>query len=392
MNRQSHWLKEIAVAGTALIAAAAMTACAQSDGGKTPQNGLPAANPDLKGTVTIGAVLPLTGVNATIGKDQQRGIDLAVATINSKDGVLGGKKLQVKIEDSEGRAPSAIQAARKLVSVDKVPVVLGEYSSGNTIPMQQFLQKSGVVGINVGSSSIDVRTLGDYQFSVIGLDDVAGSYSANALNDRGYKSIAILAPNNSYGSGIVKSVSDAFTKLGGNVAAKELYTEGQSDYRQELNRLKKASPDAYVLTTYGKDGTTINKEAYELGMTDKPVFDIYMSQDIPDADPASVEGRRGMDVNAIADSGKDYRAAYKKAFGEDFITSFNGLAYDAVQVAALAIDKAGSVDANQIQAALTAVSNDFVGVTGPIIFDKDGQRSEQPYVLATVKDGKIIPE
>lgn len=392
MNRQTHWLRTIAVAGTALIAATALTACGSSDSAKTSNTSMPAANPDLKGTVTIGAVLPLTGVNATIGKDQQRGIDLAVATINSKNGVLGGKKLQVKIEDSEGRAPSAIQAARKLVSVDKVPIVIGEYSSGNTIPMDQFLQKSGVVGLNPGSSSIEVRTLGDFEFSTIGLDDVAGAYASKALSDRGYKSISILAPNNAYGSGIVKSVEDSFTGMGGKAVAKELYTEGQADYRQELNRLKQAAPDAYVLTTYGKDGTTINKEAYELGLTDKPVFDIYMSQDIPDADPASVEGRTGMDVNAIADSGKPYRAAYKKAFGEDFISSFNGLTYDSVQMAALAIDKAGSTDAAAIKAVLPEISKTFVGVTGPILFDKDGQRTTQPYVLATVKNGKIIPQ
>src|SRR5207249_3422627 len=139
------------------------------------------------------AVLPLTGANATVGADQQRGIDLAVAQINAGNGVLG-HKLAVSVEDSQGQTTSTIDAARKLVAVAGVPVVIGEYASGNTIPMQQFLEQSSVVGINVGSSSVELRGTGDMQFSTIGLDDKAGEFSANTLYDKGYRKVAILAP------------------------------------------------------------------------------------------------------------------------------------------------------------------------------------------------------
>lgn len=366
-----------------------LSACG-SDKSEKKTADLPSANSSLQGTVTLGAVLPLTGTNATIGKDQQRGIELAVAKINAGDGVLG-KKLVVKIENSEGRAESAIQAARKLVSVDKVPAVIGEYSSGISIPMQQFLQSQGVVGVNPGSSSIELRKTGALQFSTIGLDDVAGAFTADALHEEGYKSIAVLAPNNSYGTGIVSSVSDAFKKLGGEVATSGLYTEGQTDYRQELGRLKDSKPDAYVVTTYGKDGTVINKEIYELGMTDKPVFDIYLSQDVPDADPKSVEGRIGMDVNSTSAAGKSYADDYQAAYGEKFISSFSGYAYDAVSMLAASINKAKSEQPKDIAAALFEISKTFEGVTGPIAFDADGQRSKQPYLVAVVKNGEIVP-
>jgi branched-chain amino acid transport system substrate-binding protein len=373
-----------------LVLALSLSACG-SDKSENSKSDLPSANTSLKGTLKLGAVLPLTGTNATIGKDQQRGVELAVAKINEGDGVLG-KKLAVDIEDSQGTADAAIQAAKKLVSVGGVPAVIGEYSSGNSIPMQQYLQSQGVVGVNPGSSSIEMRTTGSLQFSTIGLDDVAGAFTADALWDKGYKSIAILAPNNSYGTGIVASVSKAFEKLGGTVSTTGLYTEGQSDYRQELNRLKDADPDAYVITTYGKDGTVINKEIYELGMTEKPVFDIYLSQDVPDADPKSVEGRIGMDVNSISPDGQSYADYYEKTYGEKFISSFNGYAYDAVMLLADAINEAGSTDPQKIADTLTEVSKTYDGVTGPIVLDDDGQRSKQPYVIAEVKDGEIIPQ
>jgi branched-chain amino acid transport system substrate-binding protein len=371
----------------ALATGCATTEASGSAGTRPPTTPLPAANPALSGTITIGAVLPLTGANATVGADQQRGIELAVAQINAGSGVLG-QKLAVAVEDSQGQSTSTIDAARKLVAVSTVPVVIGEYASGNTIPMQQFLEQSSVVGINVGSSSIELRSTGDMQFSTIGLDDKAGEFSANALYDKGFRKVAILAPNNAYGTGIARSVTDAFTGKGGQVVASELYTEGQPNYRQELARLAGAAPDAYVVTTYGRDGATINAEMYELAMTDKPVFDIYMSQDVPDSDAKAVEGRIGMDVTASIGSG-EYATYYRQTYGEGFITSFSGFAYDAVQLAALAIEKAGAPDAAKVAAAVPGVAASHQGVTGPLAIGPDGQRLAQPYALGTVRDGKI---
>lgn len=359
-----------------------------SDGEASEDVGGEAAG--LDGTLTIGAVLPLTGSSATVGMDQQRGIELAVEEINANGGVLG-KALVVRIEDSEGRAESAIQAAQKLVNVDDVPVIIGEYSSGNTIPMQQFLQEQGVVGLNPGSSSSLVRDNGDLQFSTIGLDNVAGEFSAQSLRDAGYESISIIAPNNAYGSGAAENVTNYFEELGGAVNTSVLYTEGQTDYRQDLERLRSSDPDAYVVTMYGQDGTVVNRQMFELGLSEKPVFHIYLSMDIPDADPASVEGQWGMDVGITGDAGEAYAQAYEDSFGEPFVTAFNGFSYDATIMAAEAINAAGSADSADIAEALPGVSQDYNGVTGEIRFDADGQRTSQEYLIADVRDGQIVP-
>lgn len=374
-----------ATAALSLLTGCAKTAESTTTAAQTTP--LPAANPALTGDITIGAVLPLTGTNATVGKDQQRGIELAVAKINAANGVLG-KKLIVQVEDSQGQTTATIAAARKLVTVSHVPVVLGEYASGNTIPMQQYLEQSSIVGVNVGSSSIELRKTGALQFSTIGLDDKVGEFSANTLYDKGIHSIAILAPNNAYGTGLAKSVTDVFTGKGGQVVATGLYTEGQPDYRAELTRLSNANPDAYVVTTYGKDGATINAEMFQLGLTRKPVFDIYMSQDVPDSDAKAVEGRTGMDVKSAVGGG-DYATYYRQTYGEEFITSFSGFTYDAVHLIAAAIDKAGVAESGKIAAAVPEVAAAYQGVTGPLAVGPDGQRLSQPYALGTVANGKI---
>lgn len=384
-----------------LLSAAALVLTACGGGGTSEEPGTSApedsnesdtagdGGDELDGTITIGAVLPLTGSSATIGMDQERGVALALEEINSSGGVLG-KALEVKIEDSEGRAESAIQAAQKLVNVDGVPLIVGAYSSGITIPMQQYLQEQGIVGVNPGSSSALVAENGDMQFSVIGLDNVAGKFAAESLWDAGYKTIGFMAPNNAYGSGLGDNVTEFFEELGGTVNETVLYTEGQTDYRQDVERLKAADPDAYVVTMYGEEGTVVNRQMYELGLNDKPVFHIYTSMDIPDSDPLSVEGHWGMDVGITGSTGGAYAERYQAAYGESFVSAFNGFAYDAVMLTAAAIEKAGSAEPEAIAQAITEVIP-YEGVTGEIDLDENGQRITLKYLLADVVDGEIVP-
>lgn len=380
------------IALMAIVCVVAFGACgSDDDASQSAAAGAQASadkpNPDLKGEITLGAVLPLTGASATIGKDQQRGLELAVKKVNAGKGVLG-KKLAVKVEDSEGAAPSSLNAARKLVGVDKVPVVIGEYTSGNTIPVGQYLQERKVVHINPGSSSPEIADIGDFSFSTIGLDNIAGAYTAEKLAEAGYKKAAFLAPNNAYGTGVLNATRAALEKSGGQVVAPVLYTEGRSDYRQELQRIKDADADVVIYTAYGTEAATINKQAFELGMDAKKFFAIYLTMCTTDADKQAVEGQQGMDVNYIGPSGKDYEAAYRAEYGEGFRTSFSGYTYDAVMMAAQAINDAGSDDPAKIRAALAKIAG-YDGVTGAIAFDENGQRKEQPYLVATMKDGKL---
>lgn len=337
--------------------------------------------------VTLGAVLPLSGASATIGEDQRRGIELAVEKINAEGGVLG-RKLAVSVEDSGGRAQSAIDAARKLVSVGKVPVVIGEYSSGNTIPVGQYLQREGVVHINPGSSSPKIKEIGDFSFSTIGLDDVAGKFTAKAVYDMGHRKAVFLAPNNAYGQGVFNETKAAFEKMGGKIVADLLYTEGQSNYRRELQRVAAAKPDVIIYSGYGQEAATINREAFELGLNKTPWFGIYLSMCTADSRPETVEGQKGMEVNYVGPDGAWYRDAYRKKYGKDFATTFSGYAYDAVMIAAAAIRKAGSAEPAKIRDAMKGLGA-FAGATGPIAFDADGQRSEQPYIVVTYTGGEL---
>ena len=338
--------------------------------------------------VVIGAILPLSGASATQGEDQRRGMELALEKINASGGVLGGT-LKIVTEDSAGRAPTALDAAKKLVTVDNVPVVIGEFSSGITIPIAEYLAQQNRVHFNIGSTSTDLRKIKGPFYSVIGLDDVSGAFSAQDVIDRGAKKVAIIAPNNAYGQGVVDAFGNKFKELGGTIAGTVMYTEGQTSYRRELQQLEKSAPDMYVYTAYGKESATINRESFELGLSDTPWYAIYLTMCTADSDAQYIEGQLGMDLNYVGPAGADYESTYKGKFGGSFLTTFNGFAYDAVMLTAAAINKAQSDDPRAISKAVTELGKKYEGVTGEIVFDSEHPRMSQPYLKLKIADGKV---
>ncbi|MFJ4286885.1 ABC transporter substrate-binding protein [Paenarthrobacter nicotinovorans] len=372
--------KTLLAAGSAVVLLAA-SGCA---GTGTAASGDPASGD----SITLGAVLPLTGASATIGADQRRGIDLAVEQINAAGGVLG-KKLSVAVEDSQGTANSALDAARKLVSVTKVPAVIGEYSSGVTVPVGTYLQEQHVVHLNVGSSSPAIANIGNYSFSTIGLDTLASSFTAQELIKARQKTAVVIAPNNSYGEGVATTLKAAYEQLGGKISDSVLYTEGQTDYRAELQRAKQSNPDVFVYSAYGQEAATINKQAFELGMTGTPWYGIYLTMCTGDSDPSVVEGQQGMDVNYTGPDGSAYVAAYKEKFGQDLSSTYSAYAYDAVKLVARAIEDGKSAKADDIRSNLANRNEAYAGVTGPIAFDAHNQRREQPYAVLSFTNGAI---
>jgi branched-chain amino acid transport system substrate-binding protein len=339
--------------------------------------------------VVFGAVLPLTGASASIGEDQRRGVELAVEKINADGGVLG-KPLNVVIEDSAGNAQGALNAAKKLVSVDGAKVVLGEYSSGITVPLREALAHEGVVHVNVGSSSVSLRQKGGgTAFSVIGLDDLMARFVAKALHDKGLSKAAVVLPNNSYGESLNGQFATAFKEAGGAVVQTLLYTEGQSSYRRELQQVARFQPDVYLYSAYGQEAAIINREAFELGQKKTPWYGIYLTMCISDSLKETVEGQFGAEVNFIGKDSAWYQEAYTKKYGESFRSAFNGYLYDGVAMAAAAINKANSTDPDAMLQA--ARSLEFHGATGLIKLDGDNERAVQDYLNVIVKDGAVVP-
>ncbi|PWL17632.1 amino acid ABC transporter [Falsochrobactrum shanghaiense] len=339
--------------------------------------------------VVIGAVLPLSGVNASGGEDLRRGMELAVKEVNEKGGVLG-EPLRVIYEDSGNVPQRAIDAARKLVSVDNVALVIGEYSSGITIPLGQYLVAEGVPHLNAVSTSGLVRGIGATSFSMVGLDNVSTKFAAEDVLARGWKRVALMAMNNAFGQGIASNFKSQFEEMGGEVATTIIYTSGQTSYRRELQQAEGVEPDAYVFTAYGADGGLLMQESYELGLHDKPWYSIQVTMHDADTPAEFKEGLIGMDVDYTAAGDDSYSKAYEAAYGQSFASAWSGYAHDTILFAAAALEKAGGTDRAAVLKGIAQVGDEGItGATGELKLDKDGQRLWQPYQKLKIVDGKL---
>jgi branched-chain amino acid transport system substrate-binding protein len=338
--------------------------------------------------ISIGAILPLTGGSSENGVDQQRGIELAVKEINAKGGVLG-EPLKVIFEDSAGNPMTGLSAVKKLTQVNDVPVVIGSFSSSVTIPVGQYLQQQQRVHINISGTSTDIRNIGNYSYSVIGLDNLSSQFSAEDVYKLGYRRVALIAPNGAYGQGTVKQFSKFFKSQGGEIVGTVLYKMGQPSFRSELDRLRRLKPDVYVYTSYGQDAIVLNRDAYQLGLNQTPWYGKYLTMSTGDSPQEYSNGQIGMEVQSIGEDGQHYVTAYQEAYNKAPQSAYGSFAYDATILAAKAIETAKSADAASIQKAMLEIAPSYVGITGKLNLDSDHMRQTQPYKRVKMSQGKV---
>jgi len=364
----------------ALIIAVAMlmgTACGSTKPTATSGNTQPTSAPiAASGTIKIGAILPLTGASAHEGGEMHNAAQLAMNEVNALGGI-SGKKLEIIFEDDEDTPQPGIDAAHKLIDVNQVPVIIGSFSSGVTLPIAQYANQKGVVVINPGSTSPKLAEVGPYLFSTIGLDNLMGTEVANFALSEGMKKCAILIPNNQYGLGMEEYLNKAFTAGGGEIVAKVEYTLKQTDYRAELERLFVNKPECVLYSAYGEESKVISRQVFEMGVQVK-WYDGYVDMCTAVADPTTVQGHKGLEPAMFIPEAVGFRARYKTAFGAEPTSSFSLYTYDAVWLAALTMGMVGTNPAD-IQKGLPLAAIHYRGASGAIEFDANGQRLSQVY-------------
>lgn len=360
--------------------------------------------------VKIGLFTPLTGTSSIVGQDMLRGVEMAIDAINAGiavpmmdgttmqvgPGVLGGQ-ISLLVEDAESRPQGAMDAARKLVTVDQVAVLLGEYSSGRTLPVGQFATENGVPHISIGANSPLLREVGagGYFFNAIGLADLQGAKLVEmAMAEDGARSVATLFPNNAWGVG-VEAATCAAAEAAGITCTPVRYEEQKTDYRAEIRQAMASNPDTVIFFAYGADAILILRQAFELGIdvaTDWLAAE--MSNWTADVAPTPEigEGIRGIEHAVAGDLYETaYHAPYVARYGEEPLTVFGAFGYDAAMIAALAIQQAGTTDHDAVRDAIRAVAETYQGVTGNLAFDADGMRLVQDYGTFIYQAGVMTP-
>lgn len=337
-----------------------------------------------KGVVTIGGIIPSTGVAAEYGANENDAINLAVGEINNAGGLLG-KELKVVLEDTKCDAKEGASAVTKLINVNKVDVLASFECSGPTfsgVPVAASNKKMFVAAV---STAPGLAAKGEYVFRITPNDAAQGTDLANAVYSRGYKNVAVLYLNNDYGVGI-KNVLVA--NYQGKVVAAEAIATEASDFKTELTKIKGLNPDVVVLVLLGKQYVTAFKQMKELGLKAQVFGSETFKDDSILKDIGSLaEGVFATHYSSVSSSVRDaWSAKMKSKYGKE-PGVFADFAYDLVMVYAEAIKKAGVVDSDSIKTAMQGLKYD--GVTGVTEFDIDGEVKGKSFSLYVVKNGKF---
>lgn len=363
------------IAALMLVALCTLAACGSAGGGGSQD------------PIKIGVIANITGPDTTNGRDSVRGITLATEQINDRGGV-DGRKIKLIVEDAEYKAVSGVNAARKLIDVDHVTALISNAGSAVVVPVAKFAQARGTLLMNTGASSTQLRPLKGIVYSVLPLDDNFSGGFAKWVYGLGVRRPAVLMPDNPFGTGLNTAFSDAFRKLGGSVVASVDFKEGQQDYRPDLQRIVSSNTQAIVTGAYGADAALLWKQSHQLGLH-VPWLVAY-----PTGLPIkNAQGQLfGVDLGYDLPAGKAFRAQYEKRFHAQAQTASAVYAYDGMKMLGAALQRSHGKGATTLGTALTQVARNFVGATGRIAFDQDGQRSSVPYVfLRQLDNGDFVP-
>lgn len=344
-------------------------------------------------TIKIGVNLELSGKVAGYGTQEKAGIELAADQIN-KDGGILGKKVKLVIKDNKSDNNEAATASANLATNDGVVAIIGPATSGASKAVIPNITKAQVPFITPSGTDDSVTMnngkVQSYVFRSSFQDSFQGKVLASYAQDKlASKKVAILGDNSSdYAIGLTKAFKNAYK---GNVVVQENFTSGDKDFQAVLTKIKNSDFDVLYVPGYYEEAGLIIKQAREMGIK-QPILgadgfgDEKMIQLAGAANVTDVYYTGHFSSLAPANNTvQPFVEVFKAKYGSEPST-FNALAYDAMNMIKKAIEEQKSADSAAITKGLASLKG-FEGVTGNITIDKD-HNPEKSAVVVKYTDGK----
>ena len=323
------------------------------------------------------------------GRMNKQGIDLALAEINARGGVRG-RPLRLVERDDDGIGSRAAAIAGEFIANRSIVAVVGHVTSGAMMAAAPVYSQ-GLAAIATTASSPDLSGISEWAFRVISSDSANGIDMARFATARGFKRVAILYENNSYGRGLAESFRNGYS--GQVVAMDPIPSDGSANLEPYVSYLRVRQPDLVFVAGTDASGRTFLQEArrqalnaaYMGGDGWTPLaLDSALAEGVFVGAPFSAEDPRG--------EAQRFVRAYRDRYHED-PDGNAALAYDATMLLASAIEHAGpSRTAIRDWLAELGDAEPHAGVTGPIAFRETGDVIGRGIVITRVRRGSLVVE
>ena len=346
------------------------------------------------GPIKIGVVMPTTGPIAYDGRLTLNGIEMAVEEINQAGGIKGNK-VELFIEDSANVPATAVAAMEKLVGMQKVTGVIGDFGSSCTLAMMDVAQRSQTPLITPISLAPKITEMNN-KWMFRGCDNsamIAKAFTKWAVNDKKAKKWAYIAINTDYGRGSVEAFNVELEKLGGKAVFTEYFNQGETDYYPIVTKLRASGADALCMFGETVDLSRVVAQFYEMGLGGKmllmdPTSGTFNEKFIELAKKNSngIVGASRFVASIPTPAAKKFTSDYKTRYKID-PEKYAQAGYDCMKMIALAVRNADSTDRAKVRDALAAIK--YEGPQGKAHFDAKNQLQISEYIVM-VEDGKIV--
>ncbi len=323
--------------------------------------------------IKIGSFLAVTGPASFLGDPEKKTLELYVEKINAAGGV-NGRPIELTLYDTGLNAKKAVTFVKRLINDDKVDVIVGGTTTGETMAVLKEVDRAGIPFVSLAGASVVVQPVKKWVFKTPHTDAMAVGMVYEDMKKRGLKNIGVIAGAGGFDKSCMKNAKALAGGVGLAVAITETYGKGDNDMTPQLTKIKNAGVDAVLFCGFGGASSIVTKNYAQLGIG-VPLYHNHGSCSkgfINGAGTAANGVRLPCAALLVADQlpagdpqkevGLAYASAYKAKFGEDAST-FGGHAYDALHITINAIKAAGGTNKAQVRAKIEETTN-FVGVDG----------------------------
>ncbi|MHA1220893.1 MAG: ABC transporter substrate-binding protein [Candidatus Heimdallarchaeota archaeon] len=354
----------------------------------------------------IGVIYPMSGSMALLGNMSFEGADVARKEQNEKGGLLG-KEIEYVVADAPD-AKAAVAAAERLITVEKVKLIIGSYSSSLSFAATNVANKHGVVYWELGAISDPIVERGfkyvfrtcpaGSMYSYNGLKCMAEYFAPKLGKKPSELTVAIVYEDSLFGTTMAKYGHEAAKKYGIKVVSDIPYNHKSTDLTSVILKLKVAKPDFLLYPGYFTDQVLFFRQSKELRFNFKAAITVGGSGIAKfgetlghDSDAILCVGFTALDINPNFAKGIDkFKGVFNGIMGKDPDGPYPLMNYMGTKVLYSVIEKAGSLDAEAIRKAALTIDIPMGGTQtgGGMKFDpKTGQNTRAITPVAQWQEG-----
>ncbi|MEW6690426.1 MAG: ABC transporter substrate-binding protein [Pseudomonadota bacterium] len=324
--------------------------------------------------IRVGAFLAVTGPAAFLGDPEQKTLELYVEKLNAAGGILG-RKLQLVSYDSAGDAEKARGFAKRLIEQDKVDVIVGGTTTGETMAVVPLVEQAGMPFISLAGAVVIIEPVKKWVFKTPHTDRMACEKVFVDMKARGASRIALISGAGGFDRSMRAECLKVAAKHGIEIVADESYGAADTDMTAQLTKIKNTPGVQAVLNAgFGQGPAIVTKNYRQIGIG----VPLYQSHGVASKQYVKLSGdaAEGVRLPAAAllvadtlpdsDSQKKVVTGYKREFESRFkqeVSTFGGHAYDGLMLAAEAMRRANSTQKAAVRDALESIRG-FVGTGG----------------------------